>query len=236
MRVLAWFSCGAASAYAAYLAVQKYGNDCEVCYCDTFAYEHPDNRRFLGDVEKWIGQPIKILKSDKYTDIYDVFEKERFLKGPKGAKCTTVLKKNVRKKYQQVDDIHVFGFTADEPARVDRFRKENPELYRWFPLVEGEITKNDCYQALRDAGIAIPEMYKLGYQNNNCIGCVKGGMGYWNKIRVDFPETFDRMAKLERKLGFALNGTFLDELDPSRGRYKDEPQWDCGVLCGEEAA
>jgi len=41
-------------------------------------------------------------------------------------------------------------------------------------------------------------MYKLGYHNNNCIGCVKGGMGLLETSKVDFPEHFDRMAKLER--------------------------------------
>jgi PP-loop superfamily ATP-utilizing enzyme len=40
-RVLVWFSCGAASAVAAKLAVEKYGDQCEVLYCDTLAYEHP---------------------------------------------------------------------------------------------------------------------------------------------------------------------------------------------------
>lgn len=84
-RVLAWFSCGSASAYAAKLAAEKYGELCEVCYCDTLAHEHPDNRRFLADVERWIGKPIKILKSAEYTDIYDVFERTRWLIGNKGA-------------------------------------------------------------------------------------------------------------------------------------------------------
>ena len=36
---------------------------------------------------------------------------------------------------------------------------------------------------------------------NNCIGCVKGGMGYWNKIRRDFPERFEEMAALEKEIG-----------------------------------
>lgn len=70
-RVLAWFSCGSASACAAKLAVEKYGDRCEVLYCDTLAYEHPDNLRFLTDVERWVGKPVKILKSAEYSDIYD---------------------------------------------------------------------------------------------------------------------------------------------------------------------
>lgn len=239
-RVLSWFSCGAASAVAAKLAVEKYGDRCEVLYCDTFAYEHPDNRRFFADVERWIGQPIKVLRSDKYTDIYDVFERTRWLVGVGGARCTTELKKNVRKAYQLVDDVHVFGFTADEQARVTRFRAENPELYAEFPLVEAGITKSECYKRIREADIAIPAMYLMGYKNNNCIGCVKGQSGYWNKIRRDFPEVFAKMAATERSLNAAINKryvrgerirVFLDELPPDAGRYDEEPDIECGVLC-----
>ena len=98
-RVLAWFSCGDASAVAAKLAVDKFGDRSEVLYCDTFAYEHPDNRRFFSDVEKWIGKAIKVLKSPTYSDIYDVFYKTRWLVGVGGARCTTELKKNVRRAY-----------------------------------------------------------------------------------------------------------------------------------------
>jgi len=245
-RVLAWFSCGDASAVAAKLAVEKHGDRCEVLYCDTFAYEHPDNRRFFDDVQKWIGVEIKILRSEKYRDIYDVFEKTRWLVGVGGARCTTELKKNVRKAYQEVDDIHVFGFTSEEQSRVDRFWKENHELYAEFPLLEAGLTKRDCHRIVRDAGIEVPAMYKLGYKNNNCIGCVKGQSGYWNKIRVDFPEAFDRMAAMERTLNAAINKSyagdgkrkrvFLDELDPSTGRYEPEPDIECGVLCVNDDA
>jgi len=83
-------------------------------------------------------------------------------------------------------------------------------------------------------------MYKLGYEHNNCVGCVKGGAGYWNKIRVDFPETFDRMAKVERQLNVAINKryekgrrlrVFLDELDPKAGRPQDLKDAGCSVFC-----
>ena len=38
-RVLVSFSCGAASAVAAKMAVEKYGDRVEVIYCDTLKYE-----------------------------------------------------------------------------------------------------------------------------------------------------------------------------------------------------
>lgn len=239
-RVLAWFSCGDASAVAAKLAVEKYGSRCEVLYCDTFAFEHPDNRRFFNDVEKWIGTPIKVLHSQDYRDIYDVFEKTRWLVGVGGARCTTELKKNVRRAYQRPDDTHIFGFTADEKKRAERFHENSPDLFAEFPLIEAKIAKSDCHQRMRDAGIELPAMYRLGYKNNNCIGCVKGQSGYWNKIRRDFPEMFDKMAKVERDLNAAINKkyvkgkrqrVFLDELPPTAGSYENEADIECGVIC-----
>jgi len=243
-RVLVWFSCGAASAVAAKLAVDKYGDKCEVLYCDTLAYEHPDNRRFMADIAKWIGKDIKLLKSEKYTDIFDVFEKTGWLIGVGGARCTTELKKNVRKNYQQLGDLHIFGLTLDEQARIDRFEDQNNDIDVEWILANNAINKTKCYRILQQAGIDLPEMYKLGYNNNNCIGCVKGQSGYWNKIRVDFPDAFDRMALLERKMNVAVNKTyktidgkrkrirvFLDELDPNAGRDVPMPDIDCGALC-----
>ena len=67
---------------------------------------------------------------------------------------------------------------------------------------------------------------------NNCIGCVKGGMGYWNKIRVDFPNVFADRAKMEREVGHTcIKNVFLDELDPERGRHDDPICDDCGIFC-----
>lgn len=239
-RVLVWFSCGAASAVAAKLAVDKYGDRVEVLYCDTLAFEHPDNRRFMDDVSKWIGAPIKLLHSKEYKDIYDVFRKTGWLVGPGGARCTTELKKIPRKEYQEPDDIQIFGFTREEGKRIARFREENFEVIAEFPLMDMGLSKEDCFASLKHANIELPVMYKLGYKNNNCIGCVKGGIGYWNKIRRDFPEAFDRMAKLERELGATIlkdrrggkaQRLYLDELDPNHGRYDKEPDIECGVVC-----
>ena len=238
-RVLVSFSCGAASAVAAKMAVDKYGGRVEVIYCDTLKYEHPDNERFLRDVERWIGKNITILKNPKYDDIFDVFRKTGWLVGPSGARCTKELKRVVRKDYQKPGDVHVLGLTADETDRIDLFEAHNPIEVDWI-LRDAGVTKSECYRVIQRVGIALPAMYLLGYNNNNCIGCVKGGIGYWNKIRVDFPDAFDRMAKFERVINVAINksrigGTrkrlFLDELDPSAGRDVPLPDIECGVLC-----
>lgn len=198
-RVLCHFSCGAASAIATYLALAKYGKDnCEILNIE-IAEEHPDNQRFLKDCEAWFGKKITTVINGRFNgSIYKVFE-QGFIKGQHGAACTTQLKRKVRAKYQLPNDIHVFGYTLEEQDRADDFNENNPTLATDWILINEGVTKPDCLAILQAVGIELPAMYKMGYKNNNCIGCVKGAMGYWNKIRKDFPDTFNRMAKLERE-------------------------------------
>lgn len=238
-RVLVWFSCGAASTVAAKIAIEKYKKRCLIVYCDTSSEEHPDNIRFRGDAEKYLGMKITVIKSDRYTSPTDVFEKCRFISGSFGARCTTELKKIPRKRFSRADDIHIFRFTADEKHRCSRFTENNPEILLDWVLVSDGITKSDCYKILHNAGIVLPAMYLLGYPNNNCMGCVKStSPGYWNKIRRDFPHIFEKRAEVSRKLGVKLielrgQRIFLDELPPNEvGRWKDEII-SCGPECGE---
>jgi len=116
-----------------------------------------------------------------------------------------------------------------------RFREQYPDAKPLFPLIKSRMTKENCHALIEKTGIGVPTMYKLGYNNNNCIGCVKGGMGYWNKIRKDFPEYFEEMSKLEDLIGRScLKGVPLKELDPDRGRDVKEIMPDCGVFCDLE--
>jgi len=229
-RVLVWFSAGAASAVAAKLALRRDG-EVVIAYTDPGS-EHPDNERFIADCERWFGRPVVRLRSERYADTWQVWEERRYLNGPAGALCTTELKKRQRFDFQRPDDVQVFGYTVEEDHRAERFRVNNPDVTLWCPLIDEGLRKSDCLAIVERAGIRLPEMYRLGYRNNNCIGCVKGGMGYWNKIRVDFPEVFARMARLERSIGAScVNGVFLDELDPVRGNHSNEPDMDCSLLC-----
>lgn len=241
-RLVCWFSCGATSAVATRLALveaaSRIGCETHVVYCATNS-EHPDNLRFLRDIERWIKHPIEIIQSSEYADIWDVFRRTRWLVGPKGARCTTELKKIPRMAYQLADDEHVFGFDADERKRIVSFRRENFDLTLLTPLYDRGLSKSDCLALLERSSIEIPAMYRLGFNNANCLGCVKGGMGYWNKIRRTFPDVFDRMAKMEREIGAAIchegegekrKNVYLDELDPERGR-DDETVGECSLLC-----
>lgn len=217
-RTLAWFSAGAASAVATKLMLAE--GPCEAVYCETGS-EHPDNERFIADCEKWFGQPIVRIRSDKYASTWDVWEKRRWLAGIDGALCTDELKKQPRFAYQRPTDAHVFGYTADaaDQARFNRFRANFPELRSVrAPLIERGIDKAGCLGFLQSAGIALPVMYALGFHNNNCIPCPKAtSPDYWSAMRKHFPAEFDRMAKLSRDLDVRLTRIanerrFIDEI------------------------
>lgn len=246
-RVIAWFSCGAASAVAAKYAIEKYGERVCIVYCDTMKSEHPDNLRFFEDVQRWLKREIIVIKSEKYASVEDVFQARRYMAGIAGAPCTTEMKKVPRFAFQQPDDIHVFGFTADEADRIADFARNNPELHLDWILQERGITKKWCLLELEHAGIALPAMYNLGFANNNCLGCVKAtSPEYWRKTRRHFPEVFERRARLSREIGARLvrindERRFLDELPPDeelalwttiKPVYED---LSCGPQCGTSA-
>src|ERR1017187_5727168 len=128
-RRIVWFSCGAASAMAAWWTVANSNGPIEIVYCDVSLDEHQDNRRFLKDVEGWILRPIGIIRSKKYASVDDVFTARKYMSGPKGAPCTVELKKVPRFNFQRPDDIHIFGFTAEETKRRDSLVANNPELH-----------------------------------------------------------------------------------------------------------
>lgn len=240
MRYVVWFSCGAASAVAAKLAMEYYPYETEIVYCNTLASEHPDNKRFLMAVEGWIGKRIKIIESEKYNSIDEVFMHTKYMAGIAGARCTVEMKKIPRENFQDEKDIHIFGYTADEKARIARFEKQNPSLNVEWILRDCEITKNDCYRKLEVAGILLPKMYQLGFDHNNCIGCVKAtSPAYWNKVRMHFPDDFKRRAKQCRLLGVKLvrlggKRIYLDELPLTLGSEQlalSDGDIECGPMC-----
>ena len=226
-----WLSAGVSSFIAGYLAkdVDEY------IYID-IDNQHPDSMRFIKDCEKSLNKPIKILKSP-LGSVENAIRAFGFINRPKvGAYCTKALKKRVRKEWEDLhwdyEITYVWGFDLNEKRRAENLIESAPQYNHEFPLIDQMLTKQDAHAILDRLGIKRPVMYDMGYNNNNCIGCVKGGMGYWNKIRVDFPEVFDRMAKLEREVGSScINGIYLDELEPDRGRMEDEIMQDCGVMC-----
>jgi hypothetical protein len=229
-KTVSWFSAGVSSAVATKLLIDEID---EVYYIHIDDH-HDDTVRFVDDCEQWFGKKIIRLQSP-YKNVESVCIMRSYISGVAGAPCTGYLKKRVRKEWEldQAGLIkYVWGMDSTEAKRADRLFETMPEFDHAFPLIDGDISKEEAHRILKASGIKRPEMYEMGYHNNNCIGCVKGGMGYWNKIRVDFPDVFEKRSEMERKIGAScINGVYLDELDPNRGIRQGPIVEDCGILC-----
>lgn len=240
--IVVWFSCGAASAVAAKLTLDKYPSVRVVN--NPVIEEDTDNIRFLNDVEEWLGVNIERSINPKYPthSAKDVWSKRRFMSGPTGAPCTVELKKHARQFWEKYNfpEWHVLGFTADEKSRFDRFVLT--ERSNVLPiLIDAGLTKQDCIDVIVSAGIKPPRVYNLGFPNANCIGCVKAtSPTYWNLVRQTYPAVFEERALQSRELGAKLvryknKRLFLDELPESaKGRDLKKMQIDCGIFCEEK--
>ena len=106
-----------------------------------------------------------------------------------------------------------------------------PEHEHRFPLIDAGLNKPEIHGWLAREGVKRPAMYGEGFPNNNCVGCIRGGMGYWNLMRARYPEVFARRAAMERRIGASIiNGIYLDELPLDAGRNKVIVP-DCGIMC-----
>lgn len=230
---VAWFSAGVSSAVATKLIIADVD---EVIYTH-IDDQHPDTFRFLRECQAWFGKPITVLQSPYRTVEAAVSAGgSKFVNGPAGAICTRYLKRRVRKEWERAHPscklCYVWGMDATERDRAERLDEFMPKQTHRFPLIDASIDKAEAHRILKASGVRRPIMYDLGYQNNNCVGCVKGGMGYWNKIRIDFPDVFAARAKMERRIGgTCINGVWLDELEPERGLSGGPICDDCGLMC-----
>lgn len=243
--IAVWFSCGAASAVAAKKTIEKYGATHLIRVVNNpVIEEHPDNHRFMKDVESWLGVQVEFAVNSKYPSCsaVEVWNDRHFMSGPHGAPCTQELKKKAREQWEDINkpDWHVLGFTYEEKKRSDNFiRNERPNL---LPvLIEAKITKKDCFDIIHKAGIKLPEIYSLGYPNANCIGCVKAtSPTYWNHVRKVHPKVFLARAEQSRSIGARLvrvkgERIFLDELSAtSKGQSMKGMNFECGIFCEEQ--
>lgn len=243
-RIVVWFSCGAASAVAAKLTLEKYDYLCDVRIINSPVMEEDfDNRRFLRDVEAWIDKPIDLALNPKYPlfSAVTVWDQRQYMSGNEGAPCTYELKKRARQLWEEEHhpDWHVLGFAVEERGRYDRFILS--ERSNTLPiLIDAGLTRQDCADIVTRAGIELPAAYRRGYPNANCKGCVKASSPtYWNHVRRVDPEVFAARAEQSRRIGAKLvrvegQRIFLDELSPDAvGRPMKTMTIECGIFCEE---
>ena len=219
-RTIIWWSTGAASAVAAQIVLRE-TPEAIIARCET-NNEDPDNYRFEADVMRHLNRSVTVLKSDKFDDVWSVWQKRRYISGIDGAPCTVEMKVAPRLAFQKPADIHIFGYTADgeDVNRFDKLVANYPELTVRAPLIEKGIKKSATLAMVEAWGIKLPRSYAMGFPNANCLktGCGKAtSPDYWSLYRHHFPDEFARTAAYSREIGARLTRInneriFIDEI------------------------
>lgn len=214
-KVVVGFSGGITSAWCAEWALKNYPKDKVILLFHDTKEEDEDTYRFIKDMEKYFNHPI-IEQSDGRS-VTELFYDEGCLASNRRSFCSRILKLEQRKKYfhklkkEGVEEILlVFGFSKDEWQRVQRAHMgaiQDAYSVR-FPIVEVGLAKQKCVEWLVEKNICPPRMY-IWSGHANCLGCVRGSQGYWEKVLENAPDIFEQRKRLEEEFKSTFMGGAL---------------------------
>ncbi len=157
--------------------------------------EDPDLYRFLDAQERYFGITIERLKDGRTP--WDVMKDERYITLQGMAPCSNLLKRvpierEIARTYPQGTYTRVFGYEWSEIDRMDRLAAAVAPDPVWFPLNEPPYVDKCHIAAFLDTiGIAVPQLYTLGFDHNNCSAlCVKAGQAHWAMVYFTLPERY----------------------------------------------
>lgn len=178
-------------------------------FCDTLA-EDGDLYRFLDDIQEKTG--IDIIRLCVGKTPFELAWEENFLYNSRVANCSRKLKskpfrKWLERNYTPDECILYLGIDWTETHRKGAIEKNYAPYKVRFPMCEKPyLDKPDMLMMLKDEGIDIPYMYKVGFSHNNCGGCcVKGGIGHWKKLLEADRRKFLEWENKEREIRLKLN-------------------------------
>lgn len=218
-RIVVGYSGGVTSAWCLDWALRNYPRDEVVALFHDTQREDADTYRYLREMAATLC--IDITERSDGRSVEEVEDDEHALANNRMAFCSRILKVNQRDLYftelraAGVSDIAlVLGFGQKEEQRVQRATMNAAKggYTVLFPIVSDGVTKQQCADWSRSIGVRLPAMY-LWSDHANCVGCRRGGKGYWLAVKENHPAVFYAAADREQAFGHTfLKDTSLDRL------------------------
>jgi hypothetical protein len=225
MKYIVMLSGGLTSFEALRRTLEKHGKEnTRAIFADTSS-EDPDLYRFLHDQERYFGIVIERTKDGRTP--WDVMKDEGYITLQGKAPCSNVLKRErieCELRYISGTYTRVFGYEWSEIDRMERLATAVAPDPVWFPLNEPPYV-DKCHIAafLEKIGIAVPYLYTLGFDHNNCSAlCVKAGQAHWAKVYFTLPERYAYAEAKEEEVRQHL-GKKVSILKDRRGGGKARP-------------
>lgn len=207
MKHIVMFSGGIGSWAAAKRVVAKHGAaDVTLLFTDT-RMEDKDLYRFLDEAAANVGAPLVRIAEGRNP--WHVFFDERFLGNSLRDPCSKILKRQMADRWLQNNCdptntvVHV-GIDWSEEHRYTGLRDRRAvDGWRYeAPMCESPyLSKTDMQGWLKQEGIEIPKLYRLGFSHNNCGGfCIKAGQGHFANLLRTMPDVYARHEGMEQAI------------------------------------
>lgn len=144
-------------------------------------------------------------------DVWDIYEKERFLGNSSADPCSKLLKREIADRwlrnncdpektqvivgidYEEIERFEGQERKGDRPGPKGLRRRMAEKGWTFIaPLCERPLISWKARQErLAVEGLWLPRLNRLGFAHNNCGGfCCKGGQGHFKKLLTEFPERY----------------------------------------------
>ena len=219
-RFVVGYSGGVTSAWCLDWALRTYPRDEVVALFHDTHREHADTYRYLRQMAERLG--IDITERSDGRSVEQVEDDEHALANNRMAFCSRILKAEQKDRYYEelraagvTEIVLVLGFSSREWQRIQRatMRAAADGYAVMFPLVTAGITKQECADWSLALGVPLPSMYRWS-DHANCVGCRRGGKGYWLAVKANEPAIFDAAKAREAEWGHTfLKDTTLANLE-----------------------
>lgn len=158
---------------------------------------------------KVFGESFVYLQDGR--DIWEVFQKNRWVGNSRVAHCTVDLKGKIfgrwlTQAYQPEDCVLHFGFDWAESHRLETAKKNwSPYACEAVLCDPPYLNRQQILQVIDDCEIDLPRLYEMGFSHNNCGGfCVKAGLKHFKKLREVLPKVYDYHSEKYEEIALLL--------------------------------
>lgn len=210
MKHIVFYSGGIGSWMTAKRVVEKHGKENTILLFTDTLIEDEDLYRFIDETVKDLGAEY-IRIADGRTP-FEVYRDVRFLGNSRLAPCSHKLKQEVSRKWIE-EHFKPEGCTLYLGIDWTEQHRTKAPVKNWAPYQveypmceEPYLTKEDMLQELRNIGIEVPKLYKLGFSHNNCGGfCCRAGQGHFANLLEKLPDRFKEYEAQEEEIRQYLN-------------------------------
>ena len=189
------------AALAVYMRQHHSELDIEYFFTDT-GKELPEVYEYLGQLEGFLGQPIRRLNPDRDFNFW-LRQFNDYLPSPQSRWCTRKLKLRPFEQWLRPaldDGMTVYSYVAirsDEEYREGYSQKKKGNLVVKLPFKDAGIDKRGVLEILEAAGLGLPKYYEWRTRSG-CTFCFFQQKIEWVRLRERHPEAFEEAKSYEK--------------------------------------